>query len=332
MENTAEIISEYLDNVSKTRSPKTHKTYAQALKAFTRIVGEDPLDTKTYIKFLKKIANMNPSTQALYRSAVMGLYLFASTNGIEVNAAALTQAKRQYSRRQGQRLPNFDREAVERVLSYCQTLQSDLMALRDRAFVLTLADTGLRISEACALRRGDIDWNEGRSLMIGKGDKQDVVRFSDRSMKALKEYLAARATLDGESGKPLTSLRKYPASLGVPLFARHDDGAGGKIRPVRSGGMWAAIKQRMKELKERMRESKEDVSHDPTQVRIHDFRHYFVTVFYAGSGNLLATKDAARHASSETTSRYAHVANDLVDRIYDQVINRRQSEATADVS
>jgi hypothetical protein len=30
---------------------------------------------------------MNPSTQALYRSAVMGLYLFASTNGVEVNAA-----------------------------------------------------------------------------------------------------------------------------------------------------------------------------------------------------------------------------------------------------
>jgi integrase/recombinase XerC len=312
---TKEIIAEYLDNLSKTRSPKTHKTYAQALKAFTQIVGDAPLDTQTYIKFLKKIANMNPSTQALYRSAVMGLYLFASTNGIEVNAAALTQAKRQYSKRQGQRLPNFDRQAVEKVISYCETLRGDLLALRDRAFVLTLADTGLRISEACSLRRGDMDWNEGRTLIIGKGDKQDVVRFSDRSMQALKDYLAARATLDGDSGKPLTSL---------PLFARHDDGAGGKIKPVKSGGMWAAIKKRMKEVKERMKEAKADLTHDPTQVRIHDFRHYFVTVFYAGSGNLLATKDAARHASSETTSRYAHVANDLVDKIYDQVINRRQ--------
>jgi integrase/recombinase XerC len=311
---TNEIITEYLDNLSKTRSAKTHKTYAQALKAFTQIVGEAPLDTPTYIKFLKRIANMNPSTQALYRSAVMGLYLFASTNGVEVNAAALTQAKRQYSKRLGRRLPNFDREAVEQVISYCQTLRGNLRALRDRAFVLTLADTGLRISEACSLRRGDVDWNEARAFVIGKGDKQDVVRFSDRSLKALKDYLAARATLDGESGKPLTSL---------PLFARHDDGAGGKIKPVKSGGMWAAIKVRMKELKQRMRESKEDLAHDPTQVRIHDFRHYFVTVFYAGSGNLLATKDAARHASSETTSRYAHVANDLVDQIYDQVINKR---------
>jgi integrase/recombinase XerC len=251
------------------------------------------------------------------------LYLFASTNGIEVNAAALTQAKRQYSRRQGMRLPNFDREAVEKVISYCETLGGDLLALRDKAFVLTLADTALRISEVCSLRRGDIDWNEGRTFIIGKGDKQDVVRFSNRSMKALKEYLAARAALDGDSGKPLTSL---------PLFARHDDGAGRKIKPVKSGGMWAAIKERMKEVKERMKEARADLTHDPTQVRIHDFRHYFVTVFYAGSGNLLATKDAARHASNETTSRYAHVANDLVDRIYDQVINKREGEPEADAS
>ncbi len=86
--------------------------------------------------------------------------------------------------------------------------------------------------------------------------------------------------------------------------------------------MWPAIKERMKD-------AGADLAHDPTQVRIHDFRHYFVTVFYAGSGNLLATKDAARHVSSETTSRYAHVANDLVDQTYDQVINRREDEAGA---
>jgi integrase/recombinase XerC len=170
---------------------------------------------------------------------------------------------------------------------------------------------------------GPLDWNEGRSLLIGKGDQQDVVRFSDRSIRALKDYLAARATLDGESRKPLASL---------PLFARHDDGTGGKIRPVKSGGMWAAIKERMKELKTRMEDAGQDLTHDPTQVRIHDFRHYFVTVFYAESGNLLATKDAARRASSETTSRYAHVANDLVDRIYAQVINRREDEAAEDAS
>ena len=56
--------------------------------------------------------------------------------------------------------------------------------MRDRAFLLTLADTGLRVHEACNMRRGDIDWNEGRAVIIGKGDKQAVVRFSTRKYKA----------------------------------------------------------------------------------------------------------------------------------------------------
>ena len=90
------------------------------------------------------------------------------------------------------------------MITYCENLKSDeLDDLRDRAFVLTLVDTGLRISEACALRRGDIDWNEGRAVIIGKGDKQAVVLFSDRCMRAIKEYLVTRAKLDGQTGKPL---------------------------------------------------------------------------------------------------------------------------------
>jgi len=85
--------------------------------------------------------------------------------------------------------------------------------------VLTLADTGLRVHEACKLRRSDMNWNEGRAAIIAKGDKQAVVRFSTRSMNALKDYLSSRAVLDGGSGKPLPSL---------PLFASHDKGAAKK--------------------------------------------------------------------------------------------------------
>ncbi len=73
------------------------------------------------------------------------------------------------------------------------------------------ADTGLRVHEACGLRRGDLDWNEGRAVIIGKGNKQAVVRFSRRSITALRDYLAARASLDGASGRQVSAL---------PLFAR----------------------------------------------------------------------------------------------------------------
>jgi integrase/recombinase XerC len=28
------------------------------------------------------------------------------------------------------------------------------------------------VHEACKMRRGDLDWNEGKAMLIGKGDKQ----------------------------------------------------------------------------------------------------------------------------------------------------------------
>jgi len=66
------------------------------------------------------------------------------------------------------------------------------------------------------MRRGDLCWNEGKAIPIGKSHKQAVIHFSTRSLEALREYLAERAALDSTSRKPLGSL---------PLFLRHDPGA-----------------------------------------------------------------------------------------------------------
>ena len=75
-------------------------------------------------------------------------------------------------------------------------------------------------------------------MIIGKGDKQAVVRFSDRSMLAIRSYMEARAALDGSSGKPLASL---------PLFARHDKGAGKKIKSMGTGTGRNIVHQRARE-------------------------------------------------------------------------------------
>ncbi len=135
---------------------------------------------------------------------------------------------RRRARRPGQRLPQFPQNAIEDVLGFSSTLNTQpveddrerLINLRDCAFLLTLADTGLRVHEACNLRRGDVDWQEGRAIIIGKGNQEAVVRFSDRAISAVREYLNTRSMLDGSSGRPLSSL---------PLFSRHDKGAGSEF-------------------------------------------------------------------------------------------------------
>ena len=171
------------------RSPRTIFAYRNALQQFLNVVGEDAeLNTATYIRFLVSLQNKSPSTQRVYMTAVLKFYTFCNAG----NWTELQDAGQHYRRKSGKRVVKFNREAVEKVIAYCESLNgkastslgTKLDALRDRAFVLTLADTGLRISEACSLKRGDIDLNERRGI-IGKSDNQDVVRFSKRSIRAL---------------------------------------------------------------------------------------------------------------------------------------------------
>jgi integrase/recombinase XerC len=307
--DTKSIINGFLNAVKYGRSPKTFTTYQQAMKHFVAIVGEHAaLSSDTYVEFLRGLKDMSPATQATYKTAALGLYTYYAENGGEVNLLALRAASKRYIKKKGQRLPQFDREAIDQVINYAKSLRGDLIALRDRAFILTLADTGLRVSEACSLRRGDIDWNEKHALVIGKGDKQGVVRFSNRLLVAIRDYLSARAKQDGDTGRPLTAL---------PLFSRHDKKSSRRVLMVSSNGIWYAIKERIQEA-----------GISPDTVRIHDFRHYFVTMVYLATGDLKAAQELARHSDSKTTSLYAHLGG-KIDEIYDDVFNKGLAEPAA---
>lgn len=275
------------------RLPNTLRTYRQVLSQYFEIAGEE-LNDENYELFLVALRGHSPSSKRVHISAVMGLYAYCEIGDLNRRA----KLNKHYTRKIKTKPVVFDRPAVEKILTYCDGLRGDLIQLRDRAFVLTLADTGLRISELASLTRGEIDWQEERVLITGKGDKTAVVRFSHRSIEALREYLQARSKLDGESGKPLGSL---------PLFAQH--GKTKKIKPMTIDGMRKAIKERMTEAGARC--------------RIHDFRHYFVTVvMLASGGNLKMAQELARHSSTQTTQRYAHLTGSELDKNYDEIFNQ----------
>ena len=193
-------INRFLDTLD--RAPRTITTYRYVLRRFVSIIGENAeLNMESYSMFLASLKNKSPATQRIFTTAVLKLYAFCEAG----NPFELKKATEHATRKPGKRIVNFNREAVEKVIAYCDSLSGDLEALRDRAFVLTLADTGLRISEACALKRSEIDWMEQRAIIIGKGDKQAVVRFSNRSIEALKAYLHARSGVEPNSRKPIGS-------------------------------------------------------------------------------------------------------------------------------
>jgi integrase/recombinase XerD len=96
-----------------------------------------------------------------------------------------------------------------------------------------------------------------------------------------------------------------------PLFARHDIRASKRIRPITPGGMWKAIKSRI-----------EEAGIERNAVRIHDLRHYFVTMTYLAKQDLKLSQVLARHESIATTNRYAHFASEA-DVAYDEIFNKK---------
>ncbi len=321
----ADASREYLESVKSARSANTARAYANAMSAFMRVLKRrhsDPQSTPTaqisedaVASFAAHLKAFSPATERLFLQAVKGFYEYLAAERLsEVNLPRVKLLIRQRARRPGIRLPQFPAESIERVLDFVSEADLTagdeivrLRALRDRAFLLTLADTGLRVHEACGLRRGDMDWNEGRAVIIGKGDKQAVVRFSSRSLKALKDYLAARAALDGGSGKQLAAL---------PLFARHDKGAGKKIKPITTATGRNIVRERVRQALGAQAEGR---------ITPHSFRHYFVTAVLRGSGNLKLAQELARHANIQVTQRYAHLSDDELDRGYHEIFEEKRS-------
>lgn len=314
----------YLDQVGLARSENTARTYANALQAFAALLKNkkfDP-DTTTLSQlnedavgwFATYLKEYSPATEQLYLTALAGFFEFLAAERLsEPNLPRMRLLIRQRARKPGQRLPQFPRDYIENVLIYAknivyqpvETETERLINLRDRAFLLTLADTGLRVHEACNLRRGDLDQHESRALIIGKGDRQAVVRFSQRALQAIKDYLHARSELDGASGRPLSTL---------PLFARHDRGAGKKVKPITTTTGRKIVHQRVKEAI--------PVSETPYEITPHSFRHYFVTTVLRGSGgNLKLAQELARHKNIAVTQRYAHLSDDELDKGYEEIFD-----------
>ena len=325
----SDVMNNYLRMVERARSKHTMLAYKTSLNAFSEVLKKKSLKPditpigklteELFAKFIEYLSVYTTATERLYLQAVKGFYLYVDSEElIDVNQSRLVVLMRQRARRPGTRIQQSETDDIEKLLSEIQdvenmmfsvtdegdTLNVKLRAYRDRAFMITLAETGFRVHEICNLRRGDVDWNEGRAVIIGKGNKQAVVRFTEHSMQAIKDYLSQRATLDGNSGKQLTAL---------PLFARHDKGAGKKVKPVTPTTGRNIVKERVEQFLGRDMVGK---------ITPHSFRHYFVTSILRGTGNLAIAQKLARHENIQVTQGYTHLSDEELDKAYYEVFEK----------
>src|SRR5690606_34883444 len=155
------------------------------------------------------------------------------------------------------------------------TLESEYrprFASRDAAAIALCYGAGLRISEALALTRADLD---GATLrIVGKGNKVRLVPLIAPVRAAIEEYLR---------------LCPFAPSPNEPMF-----------RGVRGGPLSPRLIQlRLEHLRGRVGL--------PATATPHALRHSFATHLLAGGGDLRAIQELLGHASLSTTQIYTHI-------------------------
>jgi site-specific recombinase XerD len=301
-------IPQYLGDKRKLTT-KSRKTYTFVLRLFASRLGDKIIGKLTYEDLSDFIAWMEKNS---YAKATINLAVSAASGFFEWLAFKRlwdgNLADIQYISKQGKEgmissAPVYDREIVAGLVGWASRYSEykSLIDKRDAFMILAASSSGARLGkELCGLTRGQVDWDRGRAIVIGKGDKEGKLLFSDIAIDAGRRYLQARAGMDGKSGQPLISL---------PLFSQH---VGHKTKPLGYHGAYKAMKRRIVSM---FGEESKSSFHP------HMLRHEFVTRILIESGNLKLAQELARHTSIQTTQRYAHLAEEDQDRAHKEIFN-----------
>lgn len=87
-------------------------------------------------------------------------------------------------------VPVFSDEQLAALIKSCAG--KGFAERRDEAIIRLLLDCGIRVSELCGIRVGDLDLDNGAALVTGKRGKSRHVYFGTRTTRALDRYLRLR--------------------------------------------------------------------------------------------------------------------------------------------
>ena len=138
--------------------------------------------------------------------------------------------------KKGQKLtPILTDDQIEALLAQCTG--KDFRSLRNRALVESFLDTALRCAEMTSLDTETVDLRLDRIKVRGKGAKERIVTFGDRTGRTLSKYDRARSKkpgaalphfwLDETGRKPLTiagvksMIHRLGDAAGIPSLYPH---------------------------------------------------------------------------------------------------------------
>ena len=167
----------------------------------------------------------------------------------------------------------------------------DKDGVRDRLIIEMLYATGVRVSELVNIKLNDIDFNNKRIIVCGKGNKERIVYYGDYAEEVLNKYLK-------------THVRKNNNYLFL----------NSKGEQITDGGIRYIIDNIMKKLSIK------------THVTPHVLRHTFATDMLNNGCDIKIVQELLGHSSLKATEIYTHVTNEHLKEVYYKCFPRRDKD------
>ena len=184
MSRYLEAFLEYLQ-INKGVSKNTYAAYKRDLLQFEEFIKKSIIeaDNMDIISFLSSINNKRSLNRKL--SAINSFFDFAYKRGWSDTKHKIKQAKIPKT------LPKF--LTKEEIIGVVESINiKSWFDLRDKALILFIYATGLRISEVLNTKLSDIE-NGWVKVIMAKGEKQRVVPIAKTALDATYEYLKKRS-------------------------------------------------------------------------------------------------------------------------------------------
>lgn len=283
MENYKELFLNYIVNI-KNYSLKTKEAYEKDLNLFLDYIDNKKnityKDVRNYLEYLYSL-DYSSKTISRHISSLKSFFKYLEEENIIKNNPTILISSPKLEKK----LPNFlYYEELEILFNIPD--KSTPLGFRNALILETLYSTGCRVSELVNIKIKDINFNNKKIKILGKGNKERYLTYGSYLDNLLDIYLKKYHHLLLKNKK-----NDY-------LFLNKD---GDKLT---DRGVRSIIDMVIK---------KGNINH---HISPHVLRHTFATHLLDGGADLRSVQELLGHENLKTTEIYTHISNERLRKVY----------------
>ena len=243
-------------------------------------------DIHAFLGYLTNTFNSKSATRARKISTIRIFFKYLSQEASKKFLLDHNPALNLKTPKKDKRLPKYLSLDDSRKLLDAASNEDNRNHERDYAITTLFLNCGMRLSELVGININDVDFNECKMTVIGKGNKERTIYLNKACMKAISDYLSVRPKIISHDNK----------NSDKALFLSER-----KERISRRTVQYIVNKELL------------EAGLDSRKYSVHKLGHTAATLMYQyGEVDIRALQELLGHESIATTEIYTHVSNEQV--------------------